>query len=239
MPVKVTRPPTLRARHEDSTKLHEVIEFALDRRAQYDGETMSVQALANASGLPSSRVTAAITGTRLPTKDELNLLAMALGISTEERKFLQTVRQRELSLMRIERQSRKLSPALAEMLEDFPDDVPSAPLRPYGRGRRAPLPDLPQAGQPDPLPISTEEELVQGLKAVLTWGGNPSLRELEQRDPRLRRSTVSEMLRRGTLPKYELYVSFLQACGISKPRINEWVYAWRRLQALKESGRDR
>ncbi|MFE7861296.1 hypothetical protein [Streptomyces sp. NPDC057403] len=44
------------------------------------------------------------------------------------------------------------------------------------------------------------------------------------------------MLRRESIPKYEQFVAFLQACGIEGRHLDDWVFVWRRLNALEKSG---
>ncbi|WP_399554254.1 hypothetical protein OG333_38600 (plasmid) [Streptomyces anulatus] len=87
-------------------------------------------------------------------------------------------------------------------------------------------------GQPDPLRVTGVKDLVEALRAVHIWAGSPSLRALEARsNGRLRRSTVSDMLKKEALPDYDRYVSFLRACGIDGSRMSEWLFTWRSLKA--------
>lgn len=65
-------------------------------------------------------------------------------------------------------------------------------------------------------------------------GRCPSLRELERRSGAiLRRSTVSDMLRGESLPDYDRYMAFLQACGVEGSNLDTWIFIWRRLKALE------
>ncbi|MFD3841419.1 hypothetical protein ACFWWC_34935 [Streptomyces sp. NPDC058642] len=152
---------------------------------------------------------------------------MAIGLPAEDRKFLQSIRQRELATRKQEAE------------EEAREGTTRTPTPEESRRRRSTpdFPPLPTAGQPDPLPVSTVSELIQALNEVHLWAGSPSLRELEQQDSRLRRSTVSEMLRRReSIPKYEQFMAFLQACGIEGRYLDDWVFTWRRLKALERSG---
>jgi hypothetical protein len=216
---------------EEALHFHEVLQIALDRQAEHSGEGVNVGAIATAAGLSSGRVTAAITGRRLPSHDEVNLLAMAIGLSAEDRKYLQEVRQREVA--------RKKQVAEARGVREA-TERPSRIRAFQGEARRwgstTYSPAVPKVGQPDPLLVSTAGELIQALNEVHIWSGSPSLRELEQRDEKLRRSTVSEMLRRESIPKYELFMAFLQGCGVEGRYLDDWVFTWRRLKALKRSG---
>ncbi|MFD9033283.1 hypothetical protein ACFVZW_19340 [Streptomyces sp. NPDC059567] len=103
--------------------------------------------------------------------------------------------------------------------------------------RRRPTRYVPKFGQPDPIGVSNPAELQQALLAVHVWGGSPSLRELERRSNGvLRRSTISDMLRgEPSVPDYDRYLAFLQACGIDDASVDVWVFTWRRLVALKRS----
>ncbi|MFE0453076.1 hypothetical protein ACFW2D_17680 [Streptomyces sp. NPDC058914] len=85
-----------------------------------------------------------------------------------------------------------------------------------------------RAGVPDPLGAESAEALVRKLREVREWAGKPSLRELEDRSGGvLRRATVSDMLRSKSLPRYDRYMTYLEACLV--PDIPTWAYAWRRI----------
>jgi hypothetical protein len=96
--------------------------------------------------------------------------------------------------------------------------------------RRTPVPKF---GQPDPLPVSTPQDLAQALRAVRVWAGSPSLRQLVERSGgRLRRSSMSDMLRGASIPDYDRYIAFLRTCGIDGSDLDAWVFTWRRLTVM-------
>lgn len=92
---------------------------------------------------------------------------------------------------------------------------------------------MPEVGDIDPGEARTVEEFTRCLRQVRTRAGNPSLRELEQRARRLGtqlpRSSVSDALAGTTLPRRELVIGFLRACGINPQADPRWVRAWTRL----------
>ncbi|MEU2717776.1 helix-turn-helix domain-containing protein [Streptomyces sp. NPDC007205] len=89
--------------------------------------------------------------------------------------------------------------------------------------------------EPDPMAVSSPEEMREALNEVLVWAGAPSLRELAARSGRssyyLSKSTLSEMLKRPKLPPYDRYRVFLELCGITN--LDPWVFTWRRLKLLE------
>ena len=96
--------------------------------------------------------------------------------------------------------------ARAETMQPDQEALRSAP-RVRRSGSSQPVP---QFGQPDPIRVSNPVELTQALRAVHVWAGEPSLRKLEARSGgKLRRSSVSDMLRGTTLPEYDRFI----ACG--------------------------
>jgi helix-turn-helix protein len=85
----------------------------------------------------------------------------------------------------------------------------------------------------DPDAARTVAEFTACLRQVRTRAGNPSLRELEQRARRLHtrlpRSSVSDALTGDTLPRRDLVVAFLRACGVDPMADPRWIRAWTRL----------
>lgn len=90
----------------------------------------------------------------------------------------------------------------------------------------------PGGGPPDPAAANNPAEFVYLMRRLKIWAGDPGLRELEVRDPsgRLRRSTVSDMLRRDRLPLLEVVEAFIRACGVPEPQQAAWRTAWVRLK---------
>ncbi|WP_157429713.1 helix-turn-helix domain-containing protein [Actinomadura oligospora] len=92
----------------------------------------------------------------------------------------------------------------------------------------------------DPL---NDGKSVEGLAECLRWlrasAGNPSLRQLEswgQRNRRaLARSSVSDLLRGKRLPSRELFLAFLEACGVDPTEDTRWLAAWTLLAAHRSA----
>ncbi|MER6639729.1 hypothetical protein ABT285_29875 [Streptomyces microflavus] len=200
-----------------------------------DEKRIGVRDIADAAGLPSSRVSNVLTGRQVPRRDELDMICLALGMGKDSRVKLQGLRLHEAS---------QRSPSLRNesgLLVQTPDgeSIAASPWTLNASERRryrhpVPVPPVPAFGQPDPIRVSSVQELVLALKAVHVWGGAPSLRELERRSRTvLRRSTISDMLRGESLPDYERYVAFLRACGVDGHSLDTWVFVWRRLSALE------
>ncbi|MEV5570124.1 helix-turn-helix transcriptional regulator [Spirillospora sp. NPDC052269] len=79
------------------------------------------------------------------------------------------------------------------------------------------------------------EGLAECLRRLRAHAGNPSLRQLElwgQRNRRpLARSSVSDLLRGKRLPSRELFLAFLEACGVDPVEDTRWLAAWTLLAA--------
>ncbi|MGC9501843.1 hypothetical protein [Streptomyces sp. WG7] len=186
--------------------------------AEQTGERLGVRKIADASGMSTSRVQATISGRRVPTREELDMLCMAVGLGKQSREALQELRVQEET----------------QRAHHTPPDPVFFPAATEPARRIPPRQPVPAFGQPDPIRVSDTKELVQALKAVHVWGGSPSLRELERRSRlALRRSTISDMLRGESLPDYDRYVAFLRACGVDGANLDTWVFVWRRLKALE------
>lgn len=85
---------------------------------------------------------------------------------------------------------------------------------------------------PNPQEANSIEEFVDQLRLLRAWAGDPTLRELEKRAEtgRLPRSSISDMLRgTGRLPKLDLVVEFVKACGAGEA-LPAWIAAWHRLK---------
>ncbi|MEW2636051.1 helix-turn-helix transcriptional regulator [Streptomyces sp. NPDC048389] len=197
-----------------------------------DEKRIGVRDIADAAGLPSSRVSDVLTGRRVPRRDELDMICLALGMGKDSRVKLQGLRLHEAS----QRSRSSLSEEAYTVVRTRNGDtvVPSPRLLTASEVRQRSVQPVPAFGQPDPIRVSSVQELVLALKAVHVWAGAPSLRELERRSRTvLRRSTISDMLRGESLPDYERYVAFLRACGVDGPSLDTWVFVWRRLSALE------
>lgn len=214
------------------------LRWEIDDRAERRGEALRLRDLVESSGMSPDRVRATLTGKRVPNRDELDMLCMALGLGAADREELQQLRTREEA----ERAHHPRAEAAGGWTQggvtihagggtNLP--MPARP-KPVRERPRQPVPAF---GQPDPIRVSSPEELRQAMNAAHVWGGSPSLRELERRSKGiLRRSTISDMLRGDALPDYERFVEFLKACGIDGANLDTWVFIWRRLKALETPG---
>ncbi len=100
-------------------------------------------------------------------------------------------------------------------------------------GRPAPGPDLSGEEPPDPATASTAEEFLGRMIRLRVWAGDPSLRTMNQRSSgRLPPSTISEALRRDSLPRRDLVLDYVRACyvvrvGYAPDRaVRDWERAW-------------
>ncbi|MFJ5656386.1 hypothetical protein ACIQD5_23955 [Streptomyces microflavus] len=216
------------SKHTVAEALRAWIEYMNTRGG--DEKRIGVRDIADAAGLPSSRVSNVLTGRQVPRRDELDMICLALGMGKDSRVKLQGLRLHEAS------QRSRSEEAYTVVRTRNGDTVVQNPrllTASEVRQQRSVQP-VPAFGQPDPIRVSSVQELVLALKAVHVWGGAPSLRELERRSRTvLRRSTISDMLRGESLPDYERYVAFLRACGVDGPSLDTWVFVWRRLSALE------
>lgn len=84
---------------------------------------------------------------------------------------------------------------------------------------------MPGERAPDPREARNAAEFVACLQALKDWSGL-TYRELsaraEARGDVLPRSTVANMLSRATVPREELLISFVRACGIGPDELEEW-----------------
>ncbi|MFC8362369.1 hypothetical protein ACFUIY_21170 [Streptomyces griseorubiginosus] len=96
-----------------------------------------------------------------------------------------------------------------------------------------------RADEPDPMKAESAADLVDKLREVHRWAMKPSLRELEARTGgELKRSTLSDMLKPGnkTLPRFDRYVIFLDACGVLD--VSYWTAAYRKLTSRPSTPSD-
>jgi hypothetical protein len=99
-------------------------------------------------------------------------------------------------------------------------------------GREAPL--QPPADPPDPAGAESAADLVRMLKLLLQWADAPSLTRLNKRAGGfnlLPPSTVSDMLRSQRLPRLELMLAFVRACGLDENQATAWQAAYERIKA--------
>lgn len=84
---------------------------------------------------------------------------------------------------------------------------------------------MPAERAPDPREVRNAAEFVACLQALKDWSGL-TYRELTARAEAngeiLPRSTVANMLARATVPREELLVSFVRACGVGPGGLEEW-----------------
>ncbi|MFE0464550.1 tetratricopeptide repeat protein [Kitasatospora sp. NPDC058965] len=95
-------------------------------------------------------------------------------------------------------------------------------------------------GRPPARPeaATTPVELLAELRLLRAWAGDPSLRDL-QRTTGVARSTLAYALdpQRSTLPRLELVLAVVRACGASGPEVEAWRRAWRGLRTASEERR--
>jgi transcriptional regulator with XRE-family HTH domain len=95
-------------------------------------------------------------------------------------------------------------------------------------------PGQPLADPPDPAAAASAADLVGMLNLLRQWADSPSLAELSRRAGGpgfLPRSTVSDMLRGQRLPRLELMLTFVRACGLEEDRAAAWQAAWEHVRA--------
>lgn len=98
---------------------------------------------------------------------------------------------------------------------------------------------MPDLDDIDPEAAQTVEEFAQCLRRLRARAGNPSLRDLEQwarqHQRQLPRSSVSNALAGKWLPRRDLVLDLLRACGTSPQADLRWIRAWTRLAETTDS----
>ncbi|MEU0398367.1 helix-turn-helix transcriptional regulator [Streptomyces sp. NPDC006208] len=85
----------------------------------------------------------------------------------------------------------------------------------------------------DPSKAVTPEDFVRQLKILQAWSGL-SLVQLSRRTRNLLpTSTISDTLRRNTLPKWSFVEAFILACGGRKADVAAWQNTWRLIKINK------
>jgi transcriptional regulator with XRE-family HTH domain len=84
------------------------------------------------------------------------------------------------------------------------------------------------AGGAPPARMVSHADLMQALRRLLRARGI-SQRELERRDPRLRRSMVGAMLRGERGASLDMVTAITRACGVQGDAARAWADAWARL----------
>lgn len=84
------------------------------------------------------------------------------------------------------------------------------------------------AGSAPPARLVSHADLMRALRGLLRARGI-SQRELERRDPRLRRSTVGAVLRGERGADLHTVTAITRACGVQGEAARAWVDAWERL----------
>jgi hypothetical protein len=110
---------------------------------------------------------------------------------------------------------------------------------PYGRQAAGNwLREQTRGAQPSPIAVQTIPEFKTCVRQLKTWADDPTVRDLAQAmltPP----STLQGYLTKDTLGELGFLYSFLEALGIEKTYVTEWVFAWRRLQHLDSEARQR
>lgn len=96
-------------------------------------------------------------------------------------------------------------------------------MPPTRHGVRAPLPTA----------VRTMADLAQAMTELRGWAGAPTLRELGERAPGLRKSTLHGALNGAHFMKSDVLHAFVKACG-AEDDWRAWFHAW---QTAKETQR--
>jgi DNA-binding XRE family transcriptional regulator len=102
-------------------------------------------------------------------------------------------------------------------------DQAAAAMRDPGARREAYL-----AGGAPPARLASHADLMRAVRGLLRARG-VSQRELERRDPRLRRSTVGAVLRAERGATLDMVNAITRACGVRGHAARAWADAWERL----------
>jgi hypothetical protein len=77
-------------------------------------------------------------------------------------------------------------------------------------------------------------QLIEMMKRLLVWADSPSLAKLNKLSGgELKTSTVNDMLRGDRLPRLELMMAFVHACGLDEDQEAAWRNAWHLSKAQK------
>src|SRR5579863_933515 len=98
-----------------------------------------------------------------------------------------------------------------------------------------PVPDAtPPAHPPIPRPgeVTSAAQFLGLMKLLRQWAGNPSLAELNRRSGGflLPPSTLSDALAKDQLPRLDLILSYVRACGLNDEQATAWERTWRALR---------
>ncbi len=93
------------------------------------------------------------------------------------------------------------------------------------------IPDNPPAEAPVPRPgeATSAPQLVDMMKHLRMWAGSPSLNKLNKLaggHNLLPTSTVNDMLHSERLPRLDLMLTFVRACGLDDDQVTAWERAW-------------
>jgi len=129
---------------------------------------------------------------------------------------------------------------VADLAKDLGGPAPgtSPSARPEGRGGKVlAIPDVPGVNlKPDPTTARSSAEFVGLMRELRIWAGQPSLRTLAGRAPaKLPISSLSIALKSTELPRLDLVLAFIRACGCTEDDASRWATAWRMI-ALRTTG---
>jgi hypothetical protein len=129
---------------------------------------------------------------------------------------------------------------VASGAQDLGDPAPGTPpsTRTEGRGGNVlAIPDVPGVNlKPDPTTAHSGAEFVGLMRQLRIWAGQPSLRMLAGRAPaKLPISSLSIALKSTELPRLDLVLTFIRACGCTEDDASRWATAWRMI-ALQTAG---
>jgi hypothetical protein len=98
-----------------------------------------------------------------------------------------------------------------------------------------PVPDDPPDAPPVPEPgsLTIAAQFIAMMNQLRAWAGTPSYTELNKRaggHNLLPPATLSDVLRRQRLPRLELVLAYVRACGLSDEQATAWEQAWAALR---------
>ena len=104
-----------------------------------------------------------------------------------------------------------------------------------------PVPGCQQAEPPVPAPgeVTSAAQLVDMMRRLRAWAGDPSLATLNERSGGflLPPSTVSDMLRGQRLPRLMLLSAYVRACGLDGDEAAAWERTWAELNDRDRTSR--
>ena len=107
------------------------------------------------------------------------------------------------------------------------EDALAAAGRPLPGAKPPAEPPIPRPGE-----VTSAAQFLDLMKLLRRWAGDPSLAELNRRSGGflLPPSTLSDALGKKRLPRLDLVLSYVRACGLNDEQASAWEQAWRALR---------